>query len=67
MYAHSEVAGKRISLPNRDTMTPPSGTKLAKYIGRTAARIVVAKAELAKSYIAHPNISRRLDLSISIR
>jgi len=44
--------------PKRATPLCPPATTEAKYWLKMTARMVVAKAELAKSYIVHPKISR---------
>ena len=44
--------------PKNSTPFSPPATTVAKYWLKMTARMVVAKAELAKSYIAQPKISR---------
>jgi len=54
---HSVVALVGISIPPNLKVHPPWGTiTVAKYIGKRAAIMVVANAELAQSYIHHAKI-----------
>ena len=65
--AHRVVALVGITIPPNLKIHPSGGTiTVAKYMGRMAAITVVAKAELAQSYIYHAKTVLPLSVFIGI-